>query len=128
MSAASFLKQIGTATSGYMNFDSLEQGTPYKVLSFSAYKSKAFEKERNCVRVHIDDGYLILPERYDGCYNRLKTLNIDNLYIVYKGRKGKGNRLEIDFEEIDDSVADDDDDEKNNKNKKSIKNKRKRLE
>lgn len=130
MSAASFLNEIGKAKakSGYQNFDSLEQGKPYKINSFSAHKSNAFDKERIHVRAHIEEGYLILPERYDDCYKQLKTLNTDNLYIIYNGRSGKGNRIEIEFEERDaDAALDDGDgngsgDDTNNKNKNGNKN------
>lgn len=134
MSTASFLNKIGkasTSTSGYMNFDSLEQGTPYKVSSFATFESKAFDKERTCVCVNLKDGYVILPERYDSCYKRLKTMNLDKLFIIYRGRKGKNKRLEIDFEEHD--VDDEEEEDNKNKNKKknnnnNNKNKKQRLE
>lgn len=105
MSAASFLNKIAKTTSGYMNFDSLKLKKPYKVYKFSILESKAFDKERTCVRVHIKGGYLILPERFDGCYDHLQTLNLDNLYIVYNGRKGK--MLDINFKEYDEDSMDD---------------------
>lgn len=121
MSAASFLNEFGNAgtTSGYKNFDTLEQGKQYKISSFSAHKSNAFDKERTHVRAHIEDGYLILPERYDDCYKKLKSLNTNNLCIIYNGRKGK--RIDIEFEECD--AASDDG---GSSNKKSNKNNNKR--
>lgn len=137
MSAAKFLNEVGKtkSASGYINFDSLKQGKPYKISSFSAHKSNAFDKERTHVRAHIEDGYLILPERYDECYNKLKSLNIEKLHIIYNGRDGK--RIDIDFEECDDDDNDsvnengDSNNKKSNKRNKNIKinkNKRQRLE
>lgn len=118
MSAASFLNEVGEKSSGYRNFDTLAQGQPYKVHSFSTYESNAFNKERTCVQVHIDDGYLFLPSRYDDCFDQLKSLNTRNLYIIYHGRKGASNRLEIEFKEIiDDSAAAAGVDTNKNKNK-----------
>lgn len=101
MASANQLNKIAasTSTSGYLNFDSLEMGKPYKVLGFGLYKSEAFNKVRECVRVNIENGYVILPERFDKAAHTIKKMNTDQLYIIYQGREGKGNRLNIKFEE-----------------------------
>lgn len=122
MAAANFLNNISKAKSGYKNFDSLEQGIAYKIHSFSTLESTAYDKQRTCVRVNIEDGYLILPERFDACYNKLKTMDVTNLYIIYNGRN-QNNRLEIDFEERDDDTTDDNVDTYKTRNK----NKRQRI-
>lgn len=85
------------ASSGYKNFDSLEVGKPYKVIEFDTYKSDSYNKIRECVLVNIDNGYLILPERFDGAAQRMKKMNTDNLYIIYNGREGKGKKVLLEF-------------------------------
>lgn len=100
MSVAKQLNKIASSSSyGYINFDTLELGKPYKVLGFGIYKSEAFNKERDCVCVKIEEGFLILPERFDKDAHKIKKMNTENLYIIYEGREGKGNRLKIEFEE-----------------------------
>lgn len=95
----SLLKELNKiATSGYQNFDSLEIDKPYKVLGFEVFKSEAFNKVRECVRVNIENGFLILPERFDVIAHKMKKMKTDNLFIIYHGRE-KGNRLNIEFEE-----------------------------
>lgn len=100
MATAKRLNKIAdTVGSGYIPFDSLEIDKLYKVNSFNIFKSTAFNKERDCVRVNIDDGYLILPERFDCLADDLGKLKVEKLYIVYEGREEKGNRLKISFQE-----------------------------
>lgn len=81
-------------SSGYKNVDSLE---PYKIFGFEIYKSEAYNKIHECVRVNIENGFLILPERFDSALHKMKKMNTDNLYIIFQGRNG--NRLNIEFEE-----------------------------
>lgn len=95
MSSVVELNEI--AKSGYKNFDSLDKNKPYKVYGFDTYKSESYGKKRECVIVEIDNGFLILPERFDDAANKMKKMNIDNLYIVYKGREGQGKKLLIEF-------------------------------
>lgn len=87
------------ATSGYKNFDSLEVGKPYKVFGFEIYKSDLYGKVRECVLVNIDNGYLILPERFDAAAHKMKKMKTDNLYIIYNGREGKGKKVLLEFVE-----------------------------
>lgn len=87
------------SSSGYQNFDSLELGKPYKVFGFDIYKSESFNKTRDCVRVNLENGFLILPERFDAMAHKMKKMKTDNLYIIYHGREGKGNKLKIEFSE-----------------------------
>lgn len=105
MSAESFLNKVGEGSSVHRNFDSLAQGQPYKIHSFSTYQYDTVDKKRTCVRVHIDDGYLFLSTRYDDCFDQLKSLKTGNLYIIYNGRKGNNNRLDIEFKEYDGNAA-----------------------
>lgn len=98
MASVSELNKI--ASSGYQNFDMLEVGKPYKVLAFEIYKSEVFNKVRDCVRVNIENGFLILPERFDAAAHKMKKMKTDRLYIIYNGREGKGNRIKIQFEEM----------------------------
>lgn len=97
MASVSELNEI--ATSGFQNFDSLEIGKAYKVLGFEIYKSDSFNKPRDCVRVNIENGFLILPERFDAAAHKMKKINTDNLYIIFQGRDGKSKRLKIEFKE-----------------------------
>lgn len=97
MSSVDELNQIATSCRGYINFNSLEIGKPNKILGFGIFKSDSYGKERNCVRVDIDDGYLVLPERFDNAAQKIIKTNVNNLYIIYKGRVGK--RLSIEFKE-----------------------------
>lgn len=87
------------ATSGYKNFDSLEPGKPYKVFGFEIFKSDSFNKTRDCVQVNIDNGYLILPERFDNAAHKMKKMNTENLFIIFQGREAKSNKLNIEFVE-----------------------------
>lgn len=87
------------AVSGYRNFDSLEIGKPIKIHGFEIFKSEAYNKVRDCVRVNIENGFLILPERFDAVAHKMKKMQTNNLYIIYNGREGKGNKLKIEFKE-----------------------------
>lgn len=84
---------------GYKNFSTLIIGKPYKVLAFDAYKNSTYKK-RDCVRTTIEEGYLILPERFDGLAPQMKKINITDLYLIYTGRTNPGDRINIKFEEL----------------------------
>lgn len=96
MSLAQELNQIGEY--GYIKFTDLIIGKKYKVISLSVYDSSLNNVNRKCLKVNIDGGYLILPERYDQKVNTINSSNVENLYIAYYGRQ-KGNRAEIRFSE-----------------------------
>lgn len=85
--------------SKYVNFDQLNVGSPYKILGFNTYKTSAYKKDRVAVRVDIEEGFLILPERFDAALNDILSMSTENLYIIYSGRQGKGNRLKIEFKQ-----------------------------
>ena len=91
MATAKKLNKIaaGSNQGSYINFDSLTVGKLYKVLRFGEFKSEMFNKERNCVRVDIEEGSLILPERFDKALSRILKMSTKNLYIVFKGRDKK---------------------------------------
>lgn len=93
MSDLDKLNKIANAVSGYIAFNNLEKNVQHKVLAFGI-----FESDRgNRVRVFIEGGYLILPERFDSLLvdDAYEKLNVENLYIIYSGRKG--NRLLLNF-------------------------------
>lgn len=94
MSLADELNRIGNY--GYIQFSDLVIGQKYKVRALKCYDSALNGRDRTCLRVDIDAGYLILPERYDEKVKTISTANVDNLYIAYYGRK-KGNYLDIHF-------------------------------
>lgn len=81
---------------GYVSFDDLVLNQKYKVFSFGTYESTFNGNKRVAVRVEIDNGFLILPERFDAKVSQLQNQNVQSLYIIYKGR-GKGNRLNVQF-------------------------------
>lgn len=85
---------------GYIKFTDLILEQKYKVNEFKILTSTLNGVTRKCVRVEIDDGYLILPERFDRKVNTIEqdnaNLAIASLYISFHGRQ-KGNRLDIRF-------------------------------
>lgn len=83
---------------GYIKFTDLEIGKKYKVLALSVYNSTLSSTPRKCLRVDIEKGYLIMPERYDKKVPTIASTNIENLYITFNGRQ-QGNRFEIRFSE-----------------------------
>lgn len=96
-SVASIIDELNeVAEYGYISFDDLELNFKYKIHSFGTYESSFSGKIRIAVRVEIDNGFLILPERFDSKVSDLQNLNVEKLYIIYKGR-GKGKRINIQF-------------------------------
>lgn len=100
MSLAQEFNELGEY--GYIKFTDLVETQKYKVLELKRFTSTLNNTQRNCVRLEIDDGYLILPERYD---RKASTIEKDNaklehfdLYISFHGRQ-KGNRFDIRFTE-----------------------------
>lgn len=88
----------------YIPFDNLEVGVPYKIHRFGSYNDDRFstKKKKNQVRLaaFIDDGYLILPERFDRLVAEVENLNAEKMYIIFNGR-GENNRfLNIEFIEM----------------------------
>lgn len=107
------LNEISKRSSGYMSFDSLQKGKPYKVRGFGVYKSTAFNKKRDCVRVDLKSGFLILPERFGCMLAKLKKMSTDNMFIIYNGREGAKKRIKLEFQvrEYDETEHDEDDEE-----------------
>lgn len=107
------LNEISKRSSGYMSFDSLQKGKPYKVRGFGVYKSTAFNKKRDCVRVDLKSGFLILPECFDCMLPKLKKMSTDNMLIIYNGREGAKKRIKLEFQvrEYDETEHDEDDEE-----------------
>lgn len=90
-------------TPGYIKFDTLEVGKPYKIQKFGVFKSSNYDKEKTHLTVYIEQGYLILPERFNTLVNGTEELDCKNLYIIFKGRENKGgdiSRLMIEFSEM----------------------------
>lgn len=78
----------------YVKFDDLKKDVPYKVHKFGTFTGPDFNKVmKTHLTVFIDDGYLVLPERFDSLAGT--GLDTENLYIVYHGREKK--RLMIEF-------------------------------
>lgn len=96
MSTAQQLNEV--ADYGYIQFDDLEINKKYKVLKLATFQSALNNTKRICMRVEIDGGYLILPERFDTKVDSIDSFNIENLHIVYEGR-GKGKRVLVHFHE-----------------------------
>lgn len=96
MSLAFELNELGKY--GYIKIDELVPGQKYKVHDLKVHECTFNGINRKSVRVDIDDGYLILPERYDQKVKTLHTANVKNLYISQHGRQ-KGNRFDIHFSE-----------------------------
>lgn len=85
-------------TPGYVKFDALEINQPYKIHKFGTFESANFDKKQTHLTAYIDQGYLILPERFNTLVNGAEELNCEKLHIVVKGREKK--RLNIEFKEI----------------------------
>lgn len=74
MSLADELNQIGDY--GYIKFTDLVVGQKYKVLALKSYDSTLNGVNRKCLRVEIDGGYLLMPERYDQKVETIHTANV----------------------------------------------------
>lgn len=80
----------------YINFDELIPGQKYKIHDFQTFHSTKFGKDRLCITLTLDDGYVILPERYDKLATHLRRFNPANLYLIFNGRKN-GKKLQLEF-------------------------------
>lgn len=76
MSVAQELNEIGEF--GYIKFTDLVIGQKYKVEALKVYESTMNNINRKCLRVDIENGYLILPERYDKKVNSVDSTNSDH--------------------------------------------------
>lgn len=90
---------------GYISFDDLTVGKPYKVESFGTYTSNKYTKGQKNVTVNIEMGYLILPERFSEMINKIDKLIMENLHIIFLGRGTDGKKLNIRFESIKESIS-----------------------
>lgn len=101
MASVDELNQIASVvtSTGYISFDELPKEEEIKILKFGLYKSNFFGKDRDCVRAFVEEGFLILPERFDQSLNKMLNMNTNNLYLIYHGRSGKGpnKRINISF-------------------------------
>lgn len=97
----SILKRNAAAFSQYIRFDDLEIGK-YRVKKFSLCDNLYGSGKR--VMVHINDGYVILPQRMvTGCNTRkdIDNLNRDKYIMVFEGKDDEPpHRINIDFEMI----------------------------
>lgn len=94
MSLAEELNKFGEY--GYIKLSDLPEGQKYKVHALKSYDSTFNGINRKVLRVDIDNGYLLLPERYDQKVHTLESTKVENLFITYNGRT-KTNRLDIRF-------------------------------
>lgn len=111
----SFLDKFNRAATsgGYLKFDDLEKGD-YLIKRFGMIKKSSYGGKR--LTVHLEKGYLILPERMNefATQAELDKLNRDSYKFVYLGKqkdeeKGEKNarlnfRLEKDEGKIDDKT------------------------
>lgn len=102
----SFIDKLNKCSkSGYINFDKLEVGAPYKIIKFGTMvPEKHNDKNETHLIVIIEDGYLILPTRFNSMleeYGDVSEINTKNMYIIYNGRdSATNNKLDITFKEM----------------------------
>lgn len=94
MSTAEALNNVVSVD--YIKFDELIPGKKYKIHDFQTFHSTKFGKDRLCITLVLDDGYVILPERYDKLAAHLRHFNPANLYLIFNGRKN-GKKLQLEF-------------------------------
>lgn len=98
-SSLSLIKLNKCANSaGYVKFDTLKEGAPYKVHKFGSLSTDKYKKNQTHLTAYIDLGYLILPERFNDLAATFDEIDCENLFIIYHGRDGQ--RLKIEFQEI----------------------------
>lgn len=95
MSLAQELNELGEFR--YIKLTDLTIGQKYKVHALKPYNSLLGSTGRVALRVDIDNGYLVMPERYDAKVDTIHESNVENLYVIYNGKIG--NRTEIKFTE-----------------------------
>lgn len=88
----------------YIPFDSLVVGVPYKIHRFGTYSDDRYstKKKKHQVRLaaFIDDGYLILPERFDSLIAEVENIDAEKMYIIFNGRGETNKFLNIEFIEM----------------------------
>lgn len=92
------LNELSTKTSAHIKFDDLEIGVEYKIHKFGIFEGSKYGGSR--VTIHIQDGFLILPERFDKILENAEYQQMidSGISIVFGGRdKSNGNRLNITF-------------------------------
>lgn len=92
------LNEIAQSSSRYLGLNALKIGYPYKVFGFQLYDRSSFKSKSVGISVTIENGYLCLPERFDGLMDEVVSSGTDNLCIIYNGRETRGIRWKIHFE------------------------------
>lgn len=91
-------------TNSYIPFNNLKVGVPYKIHRFGTYTDDRFstKKMKNQMRLtaFIDDGYLILPERFDRMVAEVENIDAEKMYIIFNGRSENNRFLNIEFIEM----------------------------
>lgn len=91
-------------SNSYISFDKLKVGVPYKIHRFGTYTDERYttKKKKNQVRLtaFIEDGYLILPERFDCMVSELDSIDAEKMYIIFNGRSETSRFLNIEFIEM----------------------------
>lgn len=94
------LKSVTDGCIPYKETSTLELGT-YDVKSFS----KRPGKYGDCIRVYIDDFYIVLPHRFLDVINKpnmIDELNSGTYQMIYKGKKDekKNAFVQIEFVQV----------------------------
>lgn len=97
----SLVEELNTISEyGYISFDALDIGKPYKILNFSVFESDKYKKGAQNIRVDLDAGYIILPERFNVLMPKLDQMLKENLHMIFLGRGAEGKRLQIKFKQL----------------------------
>lgn len=87
--------------SSYIPFDNLEVGVPYKIHRFGTYNDDRYstKKKKHQVRLtaFIENGYLILPERFDSMVAEVESIDAEKMYIIFNGRNENNRFRNIEF-------------------------------
>lgn len=78
-----------------IQFDDLELNKKYKVYEVKALKSESNQTDFY-IRIKIEIGYLIFPERYSDRIICLNEINVERLYMIYNGCNNE-NSLNLTF-------------------------------
>lgn len=96
----SLVEELNTVSEyGYISFDDLDIGKPYKILNFTVFKSDKYKAGAENIRVDLETGYLILPERFNVLMSKLDQMLTEDLHIIFMGRGAEGKRLRIKFKQ-----------------------------
>lgn len=79
--------------------EDLERKKKYPITKFDVYEDTQFQKG-NCVRVVLEEGYLILPQRFNDLLegDTLSKMNAEKMVIIYHGKTNKS--CDISFETV----------------------------